>query len=62
MTTQSKKVVFTHGIYTIVRERYWGFRCQSLSTTWLVHREGEFVGSHLRLKDAKQAILTGYYN
>jgi hypothetical protein len=55
--THSKKTVFTLGAYAIVRTRYWGFRCNSLSTIWEVTRDGQFVGQHLRLKNAKQAVL-----
>lgn len=59
--THSKTIVFTLGKFSIVRNRYWGFRCNSLSTIWEVMRDGQYAGQHLRLKDAKQAVMSGFY-
>jgi hypothetical protein len=53
--------------YSIVREKYYGFRCNSLSTAWEVIEHcgvyGDFskqkiISRHFRLSDAKTLIQT----
>ena len=56
MTTKSKKIVFQSGDYSIEREEYWGFRCQTTSLSWNVYRKWMFLQSYARLKDAKKGI------
>jgi hypothetical protein len=57
-----QKVVLTIGEYSIIRERYYGFRCNALSTRWEVVKNvtdvyGKpahmTVSRHYRLRDAK---------
>jgi len=52
------KTVFTDGNYSIVRVRSYGFGCNSLSTSWEIHLDGQFLASALTLKAAKQLIKT----
>ncbi len=59
--THSEKTVFSSGNLEIVRVRYWGFRCNSLSTIWQIRRDGKWVGQSLRLRDAKKQVLEGRY-
>lgn len=60
-----RKVVLTVGKYSIIRERYYGFRCNSLSTVWEVVEHTKGVDGELtymtvarvyRLRDAKAKI------
>lgn len=60
--TQSEKTVFSCNGLDVVRVRYWGFRCNSLSTMWEIRRDGKWVGQSLRLKTAKEQVLSGRYN
>ena len=60
--THSEKTVFTLGDLRIIRVKYWGFRCNSLSTSWEVKKLDQIVGNYLRLKDAKKAVTTGQHN
>jgi hypothetical protein len=62
-----RKVVLTVGKYSIIRERYYGFRCNSLSTIWEVVENtigvnGEpthmAVARLYRLRDAKAKLQT----
>ena len=52
----NKKTVFTSGEYSIVREQYYGFRCNTLSTDWQIMHNGKSVWNYLRLKDAKKSL------
>jgi hypothetical protein len=54
----NKKTVFTSGDFTIVRVQSYGFRCNTLSSEWEVIQNGERIGYHLRLKDAKKFLQT----
>lgn len=49
----SKKVVFTLGDIKIVREQGYGFRCNSLSTSWNVYKGDQPVGSYSTLIRAR---------
>ena len=59
-----RKVVLTVGKYSIIRERYYGFRCNSLSTVWEVVEHTDFDGELTymtvarvyRLRDAKAKL------
>lgn len=60
-----RKVVLTVGKYSIIRERYYGFRCNSLSTIWEVVENTTGVNGELthmavarlyRLRDAKAKL------
>lgn len=53
---ENPKTVFTDGNYSIVRVRSYGFGCNSLSTSWEIHLDGQFLASTLTLKDAKKLI------
>jgi len=52
----NKKTVVTSGEFAIVRIQSYGFRCNTLSSSWEIVRNGEFIGSYFRLKDAKKAF------
>jgi hypothetical protein len=39
--------------FQIVRVKYWGWNCNSLSTRWEVHKNGEVIAHHTYLRDAK---------
>lgn len=56
MSIHSEVVVHTDGDFQIVRQKYWGFRCQSLSTQWLVLFRGKRVAQAMRRRDAKERI------
>jgi len=58
MTTHSKTPVHTEGEFTIIRHKLWGFRCNSLTTMWIVqdNRTGKQLDSFSRLKDAKADV------
>lgn len=58
MTTHSKTVTHTAGEFAIVRWKFWGFRCESLSTAWIVqnNRTGEELRTFTRLRDAKTEV------
>ncbi len=47
------KTVFEKGGVKIVRERYYGFGCNGLSTCWLVYAGDKLRYSFIRLKHAK---------
>jgi hypothetical protein len=60
-----RTVILTVGKYSIIRERYYGFRCNSLSTIWEVVENTVGVNgepTHMavarlyRLRDAKAKI------
>lgn len=60
-----RKVVLTVGKYSIIRERYYGFRCNSLSTAWEVVEDTTVVNGEptymtvarlYRLRDAKAKL------
>ena len=42
--------------FEIVRVKYWGFRCNSLTTNWEIHRDGVRVSNHMFLRDAKESL------
>ena len=42
--------------FDIVRVKYWGFRCNSLSTSWELHKDGVLVSKHSLLREAKQTL------
>jgi hypothetical protein len=55
----SEKVVFTLGDIKVVREQGYGFRCNSLSTSWSVYKNGQPVGSYstlLRARDQAERL------
>lgn len=56
MTTHSKTIVHTEGAFTLVRVRYWGFRCNSLSTCWEICKDGARVAQWTRMRDAKRNL------
>lgn len=57
MTTHSKTIVSIEGDFTIIRWKVWGFRCNSLTTSWIVqNRTGEQVAVCSRLRDAKGMV------
>lgn len=56
MTTLSEVVVHTEGEFKIIRWKFWPFRCQTISTVWIVMRGEEKVAMHSRLRDAKAEI------
>lgn len=58
MTTHSETVVHTEGEFAIIRWKFWGFRCNSLTTSWIVqnNRTGEQVTICSRLRDAKTQV------
>jgi hypothetical protein len=58
MTTHSKTIVHTEGEFTIIRWKLWGFRCNSLTTSWIVRntRTGEDLCSFSRLRDARADV------
>ncbi|CAB4144074.1 hypothetical protein UFOVP456_20 [uncultured Caudovirales phage] len=47
------KTVYENNSIKIVREQYYGFGCNSLSTTWLVYAGDKLRYSFIRLKHAK---------
>ena len=51
----NRKTVFTQCNITIVRVQDYGFRCNTLSSSWEIHVDGKFRWSCLRLKDAKKS-------
>lgn len=51
-----RKTVFTQGNITIVRVQDYGFRCNTLSSSWEVHVDGQCRWTYIRLKDAKKSI------
>lgn len=57
MTTKDKTIVSTDGRATIIRWRVWGFRCNSITTSWIVqdNRTGHQVTICSLLRDAKEA-------
>lgn len=55
----SKKVVFTLGDIKVVREQGYGFRSNSLSTSWRVFKGDQPVGSYstlLRARDQAERL------
>ena len=42
--------------FDIVRVKYWGFRCNSLSTNWEIHKDGVSMSNHMFLRDAKEKL------
>ena len=54
----NKKTVFTNGEYRIVRNQYYGFRCNTLSSDWDVLYRGQFICHFFRLKNAKKFVQT----
>lgn len=54
--TASAKAVFTKDDFEVIRVEGYGFRCNSLSVSWEVHKGGHFFASFLRLKQAKQFV------
>jgi hypothetical protein len=52
------KTIFTSGTgeFTIVRTQAYGFRCNTLSSSWEIKRNGECIGTFIRLKDAKKYL------
>ena len=50
---ENKKVVFDKCGIKIVREQSYGFRCNTLSSTWIVYKGDKYEGSFIRLKYAK---------
>jgi hypothetical protein len=51
---ENVKTVFEQGGVKIVREQGYGFRCNSLSTSWSVYKDGQTFGSYSTLKRAKK--------
>jgi hypothetical protein len=51
-----RKTVFTQGNITIVRVQDYGFRCNTLSSSWEIFVDGKFCWTFARLKDAKKTI------
>jgi hypothetical protein len=51
-----RKIVFTQGNITIVRVQDYGFRCNTLSSSWEICVDGKFRWTFSRLKDAKKTI------
>jgi hypothetical protein len=49
----SEKVVFTLGDIKVVREQGYGFRCNSLSTSWRVFKGDQPCGSYSTLLRAR---------
>jgi hypothetical protein len=47
------KTVFEKCGIKIVREQSYGFRCNTLSSTWVVYKGDKYEGSFIRLKYAK---------
>jgi len=52
----NRKTVFTQGNITIVRVQDYGFRCNTLSSSWEIHVDGKFRWTFARLKDAKKSV------
>jgi hypothetical protein len=52
----SETIVAREGAFALVRVRYWGFRCQSLSTCWEIHKDGARVAQWTRMRDAKRNL------
>tara|TARA_R110002126_G_scaffold24817_1_gene85651 strand:+ start:655 stop:837 length:183 start_codon:yes stop_codon:yes gene_type:complete len=52
----NRKIVFTQGNITIVRVQDYGFRCNTLSSSWEIFVDGKFRWTFARLKDAKRTI------
>ena len=42
--------------FDIVRVKYWGFRCNSLTTSWEMHKDGVCVSHHFLMRDAKEKL------
>lgn len=42
--------------FDIVRVKYWGFRCNSLTTSWEIYKDGVCVSHHFLMRDAKQTL------
>ena len=57
----NRKTVFTQGNVTIIRIQDYGFRCNTLSSSWEIHVDGKFRWSCLRLKDAKKAVINNEF-
>ena len=53
MLIKNQKVVFDRRGIKIVREQGYGFRCNTLSTSWNVMRGDQPAGSYSTLKRAK---------
>ena len=47
------KTVYENRGIKIVREQSYGFRSNTLSSTWIVYNNDKFAGSFIRLKDAR---------
>lgn len=58
----NSKTVFTQGNITIVRIQDYGFRSNTLSSSWEIHVDGKFRWSFLRLKDAKKTIADNHFS
>jgi hypothetical protein len=52
----NRKTVFTQGNIIIVRVQDYGFRCNTLSSSWEIFVDGKFRWTFSRLKDAKKTI------
>jgi len=52
--THSETIIAREGEFSIVRVRYWGFRCNSLSTYWEIRKAGNSVAHWSRMRDAKK--------
>jgi hypothetical protein len=49
-----KKTVYENGSVSIVKVSGYGFRCNTLSSSWDVFYDGKFYQHCIRLKDAKR--------
>ena len=54
--THSETIIAREGAFTLVRVRYWGFRCNSLSTCWEIRKDGALVAHWTRMRDAKRNL------
>lgn len=56
-STKVTKTVEANGHrFEIVRVKYWGFRCNSLDTSWKIYKDGVCVSHHLFMRDAKEKL------
>lgn len=56
----NRKTVFTKDQISIVRVQSYGFRCNTLSTSWEIYVDGNQTATCIRLKDAKKLIALLY--
>lgn len=57
----NRKTVFTQGNISIVRVQEYGFRCNTLSSSWEIYINENYICCFTQLKFAKKAIANNLF-